>query len=348
MLRYKDIKQLHQILLMRRLVACLLVLKSVQLLQAITKNQSGNLIEEADEQGQVNSDYIYLGNVPIARVDEWWENMPTPQAPTGVTVTPGDKQLTVTWNANAEPVDGYKVYWGTESGKYTSSVDVGKVTSYTITGLTNSVSYYIAVKAYADLKETYFYHVDYLGTPILMTNGNGTIVWEGELLPFGERNLVKGSITNNLGMPGQYYDVEKDSYYNYYREYDYKTGRFTMHDPSLHLRGSPEIPYLTEIFLKTPQKLHPYVATLNNPIRFIDPYGLDINSVDFTVDLTVVGAGQSIVWCCDKNKKRHRATYHKICYGLSIGANAASFGAPLTERRIAPQRMVGGTKFAGH
>ncbi len=112
-MQQRDINKIQTIIFLRRLVAYLLFLKYLK-----------NLIEEADENGQVNADYIYLGSVPIARVDEWWEGMPIPQAPTGVMLTPGDKQLSVSWNANAEPVDGYKVYWGTESKKYTSSAEV--------------------------------------------------------------------------------------------------------------------------------------------------------------------------------------------------------------------------------
>ena len=89
-------------------------------------DQSGNLIEEADENGEINSDYIYIGSVPVARIDEWWEGIKLPDAPTGITVTPGDAQLTVTWDANQEPVDGYKVHWGTESKKYTDSKTLEK------------------------------------------------------------------------------------------------------------------------------------------------------------------------------------------------------------------------------
>ena len=64
MTRDKNIRQLQQILLMRKIVAYLMVLKYLR-----------NLIKETDEQGQVNIDYIYLGSVPIARADEWWEGM---------------------------------------------------------------------------------------------------------------------------------------------------------------------------------------------------------------------------------------------------------------------------------
>lgn len=41
---------------------------------------------------------------------------------------------------------GYKVYYGTSSGNYTSIVDVGNVTIYTVTGLSVE-TYYFAVTA---------------------------------------------------------------------------------------------------------------------------------------------------------------------------------------------------------
>lgn len=43
---------------------------------------------------------------------------------------------------------GYRVYWGSASGNYTQSVDVGNVTSYTLTGLGDCTTWYVAVKAY--------------------------------------------------------------------------------------------------------------------------------------------------------------------------------------------------------
>jgi hypothetical protein len=39
---------------------------------------------------------------------------------------------------------GYKLYYGTTSGSYTGSIDVGNVTSYTITNLPPAV-YYVVV-----------------------------------------------------------------------------------------------------------------------------------------------------------------------------------------------------------
>ena len=33
----------------------------------------------------------------------------------------------------------------------------------------------------------YYYHNDHLGTPMLMTDSAGAVVWQGEFKPFGER-----------------------------------------------------------------------------------------------------------------------------------------------------------------
>ncbi|MEK7698959.1 MAG: RHS repeat-associated core domain-containing protein, partial [Planctomycetota bacterium] len=270
-------------------------------------DQSGNLIEEADKDGQVNIDYVYLGSVPIARADEWWEGMQLPQEPTRLNLIPGDKQLTVGWNANAGLVDGYKVYWGTSSGQYTNSTDVGKTTTYTITGLTNGTTYYIAVKAYADLKETYFYHVDHLGTPILMTSGSGTIVWAADMLPFGERYSVNGSVTNNLGFSGQYSDVETGLYYNWWRYYIDKLGRYNSFDPILHPANAPPFNSNFSDFLLVPAKLNPFVYTQNNPIIFSDPSGKNVYSCvrpmngvpSFVYDY--LGVGHEYLWVDSMN-----------------------------------------------
>jgi purple acid phosphatase-like protein len=43
---------------------------------------------------------------------------------------------------------GYKIFYGTSSGVYPNVVDVGKVTTYTFTNLTDCTLYYFAVKAY--------------------------------------------------------------------------------------------------------------------------------------------------------------------------------------------------------
>ncbi len=57
--------------------------------------------------------------------------------------------VTLAWDANTEPdLAGYKIYYGTASGNYSDSIDVGDVTEYTVTGLDDGGTYYFAATAY--------------------------------------------------------------------------------------------------------------------------------------------------------------------------------------------------------
>ncbi len=60
--------------------------------------------------------------------------------------------VTLSWSANGEnDLAGYKIYFGTSSGNYTASGSptvIGKVTSYTVTGLQRNTTYFFALSAY--------------------------------------------------------------------------------------------------------------------------------------------------------------------------------------------------------
>ena len=62
---------------------------------------------------------------------------------------------TLTWNppttnSDGSPLtdlSGYRLYYGTTSGHYTTSIDVGNITTYTFTNLASG-TYYFVVAAY--------------------------------------------------------------------------------------------------------------------------------------------------------------------------------------------------------
>jgi RHS repeat-associated protein len=104
----------------------------------------------------------------------------------------------------------------------------------------------------------HYYLNDRLGTPQIMTDDTGTIVWEASYRPFGEASVnPKSTIVNNFRFPGQYCDPETGLHYNYHRYYDPRTGRYLRADPIGFTGGL---------------NLFAYVG--NNPITGTDPLGL--------------------------------------------------------------------------
>jgi RHS repeat-associated protein len=104
----------------------------------------------------------------------------------------------------------------------------------------------------------YYYHNDHLGTPQKLTAQNGQVVWSAKYSAFGEAVVDPAStIANNLRFPGQYYDEETQLHYNYFRDYDPRTGRYITADP-IGLQGGINV----------------YAYVGNNPINWMDFYGL--------------------------------------------------------------------------
>ncbi|HHH42566.1 MAG TPA: hypothetical protein ENK49_00365, partial [Gammaproteobacteria bacterium] len=109
----------------------------------------------------------------------------------------------------------------------------------------------------------YYVHNDPLGTPQVLTDESGTVVWKADYDPFGKATVDEDPdndgnlVTLNVRLPGQYYDQETGLHYNYFRYYDPSIGRYLTADP---------------IGQKAGPNLYSYVG--NNPIFWIDPYGL--------------------------------------------------------------------------
>ncbi|MDR2517081.1 MAG: hypothetical protein LBC88_06845 [Spirochaetaceae bacterium] len=86
----------------------------------------------------------------------WLANAP-PRPPVRINAVAGDGVVELSWSAGVDRhVDGYLVYYGTESGEYfgtaaragASPINAGKRTSLRIEGLSNGVLYYFTVSAY--------------------------------------------------------------------------------------------------------------------------------------------------------------------------------------------------------
>jgi RHS repeat-associated protein len=74
-------------------------------------------------------------------------------------------------------------------------------------------------------------HVDHRHRPILLTDSAKTTVWSASYEPFGKVRTLTGTVTQNLGLPGQWFQLEHGLAYNWHRHYDPTTGRYTTPDP---------------------------------------------------------------------------------------------------------------------
>jgi RHS repeat-associated protein len=107
-----------------------------------------------------------------------------------------------------------------------------------------------------------------LGSTRLITDESGNVVTEMVYRPFGEPT-VTGEEDHFL-----YNGKERDSsglYYYGVRYYDPETGRFTTRDPKTGKTHQP-------------QTLNRYVYCLNNPLKYVDPVGLDSDDAQTDLD----------------------------------------------------------------
>ncbi len=105
---------------------------------------------------------------------------------------------------------------------------------------------------------------DQIGTPRAITrNLDNKFVWRWDSVdPFGvqqpdENPTALGNFSYSHRFPGQLYDRESNTHYNYYRNYDPMSGRYIQSDP-IGLNGG----------------INTYAYVQNNPLSFSDPLGL--------------------------------------------------------------------------
>ncbi|OXU15449.1 RHS repeat-associated core domain-containing protein [Sedimentisphaera salicampi] len=111
----------------------------------------------------------------------------------------------------------------------------------------------------------YFYHTDALGSVAAMSSSNGHIAETYRYTPYGRptiydaggQQITQSSIGNPYMFTGRRYDAGTGLYYYRARMYSPKIGRFLQTDP---------LGYIDTI--------NPYAYCANNPVNWIDPFGL--------------------------------------------------------------------------
>jgi RHS repeat-associated protein len=103
----------------------------------------------------------------------------------------------------------------------------------------------------------HYIHADHLGTPRAITRSTDNAkVWEwdsteafGNNLP-NENPSALGVFTYNLRMPGQQFDKETGTFYNYFRDYDPAIGRYGQSDPIGLVAGMGTYSYVSGMPLR--------------------------------------------------------------------------------------------------
>ena len=146
----------------------------------------------------------------------------------------------------------------------------------------------VAVLSSHDGTTYQFVETDHLGTPrAVIKPSTNTIIWRWNLTntafgdhadtPDADGNSV--SYTFNFRYPGQWNDSESGLFYNYYRDYDPKTGRYIESDP-IGLSGG----------------IGTYVYALQAPLSAIDPSGHKAKLIDLP---PTNQRGDASIYCID-------------------------------------------------
>jgi RHS repeat-associated protein len=107
--------------------------------------------------------------------------------------------------------------------------------------------------------DIFYVWADHLDTPRVVTTSAaaGTTVWKWESDAFGTTSALESGLAYNLRFPGQYFDAETGTHYNYNRDYDSQNGRYRQSDPIGLLSGPNTYAYVSA-----------------QPLYISDPFGL--------------------------------------------------------------------------
>ena len=111
--------------------------------------------------------------------------------------------------------------------------------------------------------KVFFIHPDHLDTPRTIVDSNNQPIWQWHSDPFGTQlanqdpDIDSSDFEFNHRFPGQYFDTETQTHYNYFRDYEPGTGRYVQSDP-IGLEGG----------------INTFAYVDSDPNFFSDEYGL--------------------------------------------------------------------------
>jgi RHS repeat-associated protein len=160
----------------------------------------------------------------------------------------------------------------------------------------------------------HYYFANHLGSASVVTSSAGAIQDESDYYPFGGERAVTDTDPNPYKFTGKERDAESGLDYFGARYYGSGMGRFMSADP-----------LMASAHASDPQSWNRYAYTFNNPLRYIDPDGMEVPkscSTDpkckIVVKLNII-YDKSVKWS-DKEKKELEAKYlekAKKDYGTS-------------------------------
>ncbi|MGO9241248.1 MAG: RHS repeat-associated core domain-containing protein [Bryobacteraceae bacterium] len=126
-----------------------------------------------------------------------------------------------------------------------------------------------ATAVYAGTSLSYYRHPDWLGSSRVAstapTTPPSTVDYDGSYAPFGESYNESGTIVDR-NFTGQNQDLGAVQYYDFlYREHNVIEGRWISPDPAGLAAVDPTLP----------QTWNRYAYVANDPLNFVDPFGLD-------------------------------------------------------------------------
>jgi RHS repeat-associated protein len=117
---------------------------------------------------------------------------------------------------------------------------------------------------------TYFSHQDWLGTERVRTDASGNSAETCTSNPYGDNSACTGLDPSPIHFAGMEYDTETGFYHTPYRYYNPRTFAWLTPDPA----------GLAAADLSNPQSLNRYAYALNSPTNYIDPEGLNADSLE--------------------------------------------------------------------